>query len=171
MVHTVKAIGFSNSHVWMWELDHKEGLTTKNWCFKIVVLEKALESHLDCKEIKPVNLKGNQSWILIRRTDAEAKASILGHLIGKSWLIGKDPDPWKDWRQEEKRMKEDEVVGFHHWLNGHEFAQTPRNSEGQGSLVFCRSWGCKGSDMTERLNNNLDVKISFSNNFSIPCLI
>ena len=126
-VHTVKAIGFSSSHVWMWELDHKEGWTTKNWCFKIVVLEKTLESHLDCKEIKPVNSKGNQPWIFIRRTDAEAEASILGHLIGKSWLIVKDPDPWKDWRQKEKRMKEDEVVGFHHWLNGHEFAQIPRN--------------------------------------------
>ena len=109
-VHTVKAIGFSSSHVRMWELDHKEGWTTKNWCFKIVVLEKTLESHLDCKEIKPVNSKG----IFIRRTDAEAEASILGHLIGKSWLIVKDPDPWKDWRQEERRMKEDEVGGFHH---------------------------------------------------------
>ena len=134
------------------------------------MLEKTLENHLDSKEIKPVNPKGTQFWIFIRRTDAEAKAPILGHLIEKSWLIGKGPDPWKDWRQEEKGMTEDDMVRCHHWLNGHEFAQTPRNSEGQGSLVCCSPWSLKESDMTERLSNNLDVKISFRNNFSLPCL-
>ena len=116
------------------------------------MLEKTLENHLDSKEIKPVNPKGNQFWIFIRRTDAEAKAPILGHLIEKSWLIGKGPDPWKDWRQEEKGMTEDDMVRCHHRLNGHEFAQTPRNSEGQGSLVCCSPWSLKESDMTEWLN-------------------
>ena len=119
-----------------------------------VVLEKISESPLDCKEIKPVNLKGNQSWILIWRTDAEAEAPILWPPDVKSWLIGKDPDAGKDWRREEKRTTEDEMVGWHHQLNGHEFGQALGDSEGQGSLACCSSWGCKESDMTEQLNNN-----------------
>ena len=108
---------FSSSHVQMWELDQKEGWVPKNWCFWTVVLEKTLECPLDSKEIKPVNPKGNQSWIFIGRTDAEAQASILLLPDVMNWLTGKDPDAGKDWRQEEKAMTEDEMVGWHHWLN------------------------------------------------------
>ena len=110
---------FSSSHVWMWELDHKEGWALKNWCFWTVVLEKTLESPLDCKEIKPVNSKGNQYWIFIGGTNAEAEAPILWPPDPKRLLIGKDPDAGKDWRQE-KGMTEDEMVRWYHWLNGHE---------------------------------------------------
>ena len=110
----------------MWELDHKEGQVLKNWCFWIVVMEKTLESPLDCKEIQPVHPKGNQSWIFTGRTDAEAEALILWPLDVKNWLIGKDPDAGKDWRQE-KVMREDEMIGWHHWLNGHEFEQASRS--------------------------------------------
>ena len=113
--------GFSGSHVWMWELDSKESWAPKNGCFWTVVLEKTLESPLDCREIQPVHPKGNQSWIVIERTDAEAEAPIHWPPDGKSWLIWKDPDAGKDWRQEEKVMTEDEMVGWHHRLNGHEF--------------------------------------------------
>ena len=112
---------FSSSHVWMWELDHKEGWALKNWCFWIVVLEKTLEIPLDRKEIQPVNPKGNQPWIFIERTDAEAEAPILWPSDLKSWLTEKDPGPGKDWRRKEKGTTEDEMVGWHHWLNGHEF--------------------------------------------------
>ena len=112
----------------MWELDHKEGWTPKNWCFLIAVLEKTLGSPLDSKEIQPVNPKGKQLWIFIRRTDAEAEAPIFGPHVAKRRLIGKDPDAGKDWRQKEKRVTEDETVGWHHWLNRHEFAQTPAKS-------------------------------------------
>ena len=113
-----QSYGFSISHVWMWELDHKESWALKNWYFWIVVLEKTLESPLDCKEIKPVNSKGNQSWIFIGRTDAEAEAPIIWPPDSKNWLIGKDSDARKDWGQEEKRATEDEMVGWHHLLNG-----------------------------------------------------
>ena len=113
--------GFSSSHVWVWELEYKESWVLKNWCFWTMVLEKTLESPLDCKEIQPVHPEGNQSWIFIGRTDAEVEAPIIWPPDVKSWLIGKDPDAGKDWRQEEKRMTEDETVGWHHWLNGHEF--------------------------------------------------
>ena len=116
--------GFSSSHVWMWELDHKESWALKNWCFWIVVLEKTLESPLESKEIKPVNPKGNQSWIFIGRTDAEAEAPILWPPDVKNWLTGKNPDAEKDWRQEEKGTSESEMVGWHHRLDGHEFEQT-----------------------------------------------
>ena len=116
---------FSSSHVWIWELDHKEGWVPNNWCFWTVVLEKTLKSPLDCKEIKLIHPKGNQSWILIGRTDAEAEASILWPPVAKTWLIRKDPDAGKDWRQEEKGVTEDEMVGWHHQLNGYEFAQAP----------------------------------------------
>ena len=139
---------FSSSHVWMWELDHKESWTLKNWCFWTMVLEKTLESLLDCKEIKPVNTKGNQSWIFIRRTDAEAPIlwppDVKGQLI-----IRKDPDAGKFWRQEEKGMTEHEMVGWHHWLTGHEFEQTLEDDEEQGSLECCNPWGCKELDMTD----------------------
>jgi len=116
-----QSYGFSSSHVWMWELDHKESWALKNWCFWTVVLEKTLESPLDCKEIPPVNLKGNQSWIFIGRPDAEAETPILWPPDVKNWLIRKVPDAGKDWRQEEKGMIEDEMVGWQYRLNGHEF--------------------------------------------------
>ena len=124
---------FFSSHVWVWELDPKEGWASKNWCFWIVVVEKTLESPLDSKEIKPVNPKGNQLWIFTGRTDAEAP--VLKPPDVKSQLTGKDPAAGKDWGQEEKGVTEDELVGWHHWLNGHEFEQTPGDSEGHGSLA------------------------------------
>ena len=111
---------FSSSHVWMWELDYKENWAPNNWCFWTVVLEKTLESLLDCKEIQPVNPKRNQSWIFIGRTDIEAETPILWPLDVKNWFTDKDPDAEKDWRQE-KGMTEDETIGWHHQLNGHEF--------------------------------------------------
>ena len=114
---------FSSGHVWMWELDYKESWAPKNRCFWTVVLEKSLESPLDCKEIKPVNPNGNQSWIFTGRTDVEAETPILWPPDAKYWLIGKDPDAGKDWRQEEKGTTVDEMVGWHHWLNRHEFKQ------------------------------------------------
>ena len=111
---------FNSSHVWMWELNYKESWTPKDWCLWTVVLKKTLESPLDCKEIQPVNSKGNQSWIFIGRTDAEAETPILWPPDVKNWLIWKDPDAGKDWRQEEKGTTEDEMVGWHHWPEGHE---------------------------------------------------
>ena len=119
----------------------------RTWCFGAVVLEKTLESPLDCK-IKPVNSKGNQPWTCIGRTDAEGEAPLLWPPDVKSWLIGKHPDAGKDWRQEEKGMTEDEMVGWHHRLNGHGFEQTPGVGEGQGSLACCSPWGCKESEST-----------------------
>ena len=113
--------GLSSSHVWMWELDYKESWALKNWCFWTVVLEKTLENPLDCKQIQPAHPKGDQSWVFIGRTDAEAEAPILWPPDVMSWLIGKDPDAGKDWRQEEKGTTEDEMVGWHHQLNGHGF--------------------------------------------------
>ena len=112
---------FSSSHVWMWVLNHKEGRMPKNWCFQTMLLEKILENPLVSKELKPVNPKGNQSWIVIGRTDAEVEAPILWAPDVKSWLIGKKPDAGKDWRQEEKGTREDEMIVCHHRLNGHEF--------------------------------------------------
>ena len=113
--------GFSSSNVWMWELGYKESWAPKNWCFWTVVLEKTLESPLDCKEIQPVHPKGNHSWMFIGRTDVGAETPILWPPDVKGWLTGIDPDAGKDWRQEEKGMKEDEIVGWHHQLNGYEF--------------------------------------------------
>ena len=134
-----QSCGLSSSHVWMWELNHKEGWAPKSWCFQTVVLEKTLESPLDSKEIKPGNRKGNQSWIFIGRTDAEAPV-YFSHLI-RTADSEKDPDAGKDWGQEEKGETEDELVGWHHRLNGHEFEETLGDSEGQGSLVCCRFIG------------------------------
>ena len=113
--------GFSSSHVWIWELDYKEGWALKNWCFWTVVLEKTLLSPLNSKEIQPVHPKGNQSWIFIGRTEAKAESPVLWPPDVKNCLIRKDPDAVHDWRWEEKGTTEDEMVGWHHWLNGHEF--------------------------------------------------
>ena len=135
----------------MWELDYKESWAPKNWCFWSVVLEETLESLLDCKEIKLVNLKGNQSWIFIGRTDAEAEAWILWPPDVKSRLTGEAPDAGKDWGQE-KETTEDEMVGWHHQLDGHGFGWTLGVGDGQGGLTCCGSWGCKELDTTERQN-------------------
>ena len=123
----------------MWEWDHKEGWASKNWSFQNMVLEKTLESPMNSMEIKSVHPKGNQPWIFIERTDAEALIFWTPNI--KSWLIGKDLDAGKDWRQEEKEAIEDEMVGWHHQLNGHEFEQALGDSEGQGSLACCSPWG------------------------------
>ena len=140
----------------MWELDHKESWVPKNWYFWTVVLEKTLESPLGSKEIKSVNPKGNQSWIFIGRTDAEAETPILWLPDMKNWFTGKDLDAGKDWRREEKRATEDEMVGWHYWLDGHEsgheFEQALGIDDVQGSLAYCSLWGHKDSDMTEQLN-------------------
>ena len=140
----------------MWELEHKEGWVPKNWCLWTVVLEKTLESPLDWKEIKPVNPKGNQSWIFIGRTDAKDEAPILWPPDAKNGLIGKGPDARKDWRQEEKGMTEDEMVGWHHWLNGHEFEQALVVGDGQGSLACFQFMGLQSrtrlSDWTELIS-------------------
>ena len=143
-----QSYGFPMSHVQMWELNHKQGWAQKNWCFRTVVLEKTLESPLDWKEIKPVSPKGNQPWIFIGRTEAEAEMPILWPHTPKSQLIGKDPSAGKDWRQEEKGMTEDKLLGWHHQLHGHEFEQTLGDSEGQGSLACCSPWGGKELDTT-----------------------
>ena len=144
--------GFSSGHVWMWELDYKESWAPKNWCFWTVVLEKTLESPLDCKEIQPVHPKGDQSWVFIVRTDVEAETPILWPPDVESWLIWKDPDSEKDWGLEEKGTTEDEMVGSHHQHNGHGFGWTLGVGDGQGGLVCCGSWGRKESGTTEWLN-------------------
>ena len=120
-VHLLKAMVFSSSHVWVWEVDYKKSWAPKNWCFSTMVLEKTLEIPLDCKEIQPVHRKGDQSWLFIGRTDGEAETPILWPPDVKYWVIWRDPDAGKDWRCEEKGTTEDEMVGWHHWLNGHEF--------------------------------------------------
>ena len=136
----------------MWELDYKESWALKNWCLWTVVLEKILESPLDCKEIQPVYPKGNWSWIFIGRTDVEAETPILWPLDAKNWLIWKDPEAGNDWGQEEKGTTEDEMVGWHHRLNGHGFEQAPGVGDGQGGLACCGPRGQRESDTTERLN-------------------
>ena len=138
--------GLSSSHVQMQDLDNKRML--KNRCFCTVVLENTIESPLENKEIKLVNLKGNQPWIFSGKTDAEAEAPMFWPPDAKSWLIGKDPDAGKHWRQKQKRETEDEMVGWHHLVNGHELGQTPGDGEGQGSLACCSPWGHKESDTT-----------------------
>ena len=147
-----QSCGFSRSHVWMWELDCEESWVLKNWCFWTVVLEKTLESPLDCKEIQPAHPKGNQSWIFIGRTDAEAEAPILWPPDEKNWLIGKDCDAGRDCGQEEKGATEDEMAGWCHWLDGRESEWTLGVGDGQRGLVCCDSWGRKESDTTEQLN-------------------
>ena len=140
-----QSYGFSSSHAWIWELNYKENWVPKNWCFWTVVLEKT-------PKIQPVHPEGDQSWIFIGRTDAEAETPILWPPDAKSLPIGKDPDAGKDWRQEKKGATEDEMLGWHHQLNGHEFEQALRVGDGQGSLVCCSPWGFKELDMAEQLN-------------------
>ena len=134
----------------MWKLDYKESWAPKNWCFWTMVLEKTLESPLDCKEIQPAHPKGDQSWVFIGGTDDEAETPILWLPDEKSWLIWKDPDAGKDLRQEENGTTEDELVGWHHRLDGHGSGWTLGVCDGQGSLLCCGSWGCKELDTTER---------------------
>ena len=148
-----QSYGFSRSHIWMWELNCKEGWEWKSLCFWTVMLENTLESPLDSNEIEPNSPKGKQPWIFIGMTDAEAEAPIPWPPDLKSQHLGKDPATGKDWGQEEKRTTEDEMVGWHHRLNGGEFEQTPGDSEGQGSLACFSPWGRKESDRTEQLNN------------------
>ena len=136
----------------MWELDCKESWALQKWCFWTVVLEKTLESPVDCKEIQPVHPKGDQSWVFIGRTDAEAETPILWPPDMKNWLIWKDPDAGKVWRREEKGTTKNEMVGWHHWLNGHEFEWTPGVGDGQGGLVCCSPWGLKELNTAEWLN-------------------
>ena len=136
----------------MWELDYKESQAPKNWCFWTVVLEKTLESPLDCKEIQPVHSKGDQPWVFFGRNDAKAETPILWPPHAKTWLIGKDPDAGRDWGQKEKGTTEDEMAGWHHRLDGHEFEWIPGVGDGQGGLMCCNSWGRKESDTTELLN-------------------
>ena len=135
----------------MWELDYKESWVPKNGCFWTVVLEKTLESPLDCKEIQPVHPKGDQSWVFIGRTDVEGETAILWLPDAKNWLTGKDPVAGKDWKQEEKRVTENEIVGWHHQLDGHEFEWTLGVGDGQGGLACCDSQGRQESDTTEWL--------------------
>ena len=160
-VQLVKVMIFFSSHIWMWELDHKESWALKNWCFWTMVLETTLESPLDCKETKPVHLKGNQSWIFIGRTDVEAETPILWPPDWKNWLIGKDPDAGKDWRQKDKRTTEDEMVQWHHWLDGHEFEQALGIGDGQVGLASCSQWGHKrvGQDLTTEQQVLYDILI------------
>ena len=136
----------------MWELDCEESWAPKNWCFWTVVLEKTLESPLDCKEIQPVHSEGDQPWEFFGRTDAEAETPILWPPHAKSWLIGKDPDVGKDWRQEEKGTTADKMVGWHHRLDGHEFESTLVVGDGLKVLVCCSSCSRKELEMTEWLN-------------------
>ena len=162
-----QSYGFSSSHVWMWELDYKESWVPKNWCFWTVVLKKTLESLLDYKEMRPVNPKGNQPWIFIGRTDNEAKTPLLWPPDAKSLLITKDPDAGKDRRQEEKGTTEDEMVEWHHRLNGLEFEQTLGVGDGQGGLACCSPWGHKESNTTERQNNNNQSLVSYMKNLDL----
>ena len=153
---------------------HREGWAPKNWCFRTMVLEKTPESPLDCKEIKPVHPKGNQSWIFIGRTDAEAEVPILWPPDVKSRPIRKDPDAGKDWRQEEKGTTEDEMAGWHHWFDGHEFEQALGVGDGEGGLVCCSPRGLREADTTERLKNTITreaPKVAYHALYSpIPCL-
>ena len=149
----------------MWESDYKESWVQKNCCFWTVVLKKTLESPLGFKEIQPVHPKGNHPWIFIGRTDAEAKAPILWPPNVKNWLLGKDHDAGKYWRWEEKGTTEDEMVGWHHQLNGHEFEQALGVGDGQGGLVCCSAWGRRViHDWETELNwTEVESKVQFIN--------
>ena len=152
-VHLVKAMIFPVVMYGLWsQLDCEEGWAPKNWCLWTVVLEKTLESPLDCKEIQPVHSEGDQPWDVFGRNDAKAETPVLWPLHVKSWLTGKDSDAGRDWGQERKGTTEDEMAGWHHWLNGRESEWTLGVGDGQGGRVSCNSWGRKESDTTERLN-------------------
>ena len=153
-VRLVKAMVFPVVMLWMWELDREESWALKNWCFWTVVLEKTLESPLDCKEIQPVHPKGDQSWVVFGGNDAEAETPVLWPTHVKSWLIGKDSDAGRDWGQEEKGTTEDEMAGWHHWFDGHESEWTPGVGDGQGSLACWSPWGLQrvGHDWATELN-------------------
>ena len=142
----------------MGKLDCEESWVPENSCFWTVMFEKTLESPLDCKEIQPVHPKRDQSWVFIGRTDAKAETPILWPPYAKSWLIGKDPDAVRDWGQEEMGTTEDEVAGWHHWLDGHEFGLSPGDGDGQGGLACCDSWGCK--DWATELNWTLYMSLN-----------
>ena len=148
---STQSYGFSSGHVRMWELDCEESWAPKNRCFWTVVLEKTLESPLDCKEIQPVHSEGDQSWVFFGRNDAKAETPVLWPPHAKSWPIGKDSDAGRDWGQEEKGTTENEMAGWHHWLDGREVEWSPGFGDGQGGLACCNSWGHKESDTTERL--------------------
>ena len=143
--------GFYSGLVWMWELACEESWVLKNWCFWTVVLEKTLESPLDCKEIQPIHSEGDQPWDFFGRNDAKAETPVLWLPHAKSWLIGKDSGAGRDLEQEEKGTTEDEMAGLHHWLNGRESEWTPGVGDGQGGLACCDSWGRKESDTTQQL--------------------
>ena len=166
--------GFSCGHVWVWELDCEEGWVPNNWCFWTVVLEKTLESPLDCKEIQPVHSEGDQPWDLFGRNDAKAEAPVLWPPHAKSWLIGKDSDAGRDWGQEEKGTTEDEMAGWYHWLDGRQSEWTRGDGDGQGGLACCDSWGRKESDTTERLNwteLNWTERVEWWNNTTISVFL
>ena len=168
-----QSYGFSSSHVWVWELNHKEGWVLKNWCFWIVLLEKILESPLDCKVIKTINSKENQSWIFIVRMDTEneVEAPILWPPDVKSQLITKDPDSGKDWMQKKKWMTEDEMAGWHCWFNGHEFEKAPGDGDGQGRLVCCSPWPQRVRHYwATELQQNFYRKLAFLPSF-LPSLL
>ena len=153
----------------MWELDCKEGWMPKNWCFQTVVLENTLENPVDSKEIKPANPKENQPWISLGRTEAEALRFWPPHV--KSWLIGKDPDAGKDWGQEEKGTTEDEMAGWHHWLDVHGFGWTPGVGDGQRGLACCSSWGHRvGHNWATELNWTEYKMTNALNFYKLPCL-
>ena len=163
-----QSYGFSGSCIWM-RVDHKEGWALKNWCFQTFVLEKTPKSPLYSREIKVVYLKGNQPCILSGRTEVEAEAIIVWPPDAKSQLIGKDPDAGKDWGQEEKETTEEEMVGWHHWFNGHEFEQALGDGGEQGYLAWCSPWDHKQLDTTEWLNNShhlTNIFLSFPLNLS-----
>jgi len=148
-----QSYSFSSIHAWMWELNHNEGWTLKNWCFQTVVLEKTLESPLDCKEINSVNPKEINPEYSLKGLMLKLKLQYFGHLMQRADSLEKNPDAGKDWGQEKKGMTEDEMVGWHRWLNGYEFEQTPADDERQGSLACCSFGDQEELDMTEWLNN------------------
>ena len=143
-----QSYGIPSVHIWLWKLDCKEGREPKNWCLRTMVLEKTSESPMDSKQIKPVNLKGNQPWILVGRTDAEVETPVFWSSDGNSWLIGKVSDGGKDWGQKEKRTSEDEMAGWYHQYNGHELGQILGDGEGQSGLACCSPWSRKELDTT-----------------------
>ena len=161
---------FSSGHVWMWELDCEEGWMLKNWCFWTVVLEKTLESPLDCKEFQSVHFEGDQPWDFFGRNDAKAETPVLWPPHVKSWLIGKD-SCWEGWGQVEKGTTEDEMAGWHHWLDGCESKWTLGFGDGHGGLACCDLWGHKASDTIEWLNWTpillISVYISFNLDFNL----